>query len=63
MQSQSQLKRLKIEKLEFEREVPLFDDSWHAVDSNPPKFRQHSRNLNAWIWIRSMKIETMRIRL
>ena len=38
MQSQSQLKRLKIEKLEFEREVPLFDDSWHAVDSNPQNF-------------------------
>ena len=38
MQPQSQLKRFKIENLEFEREVPLFHDSWHAVDSTPENF-------------------------
>ena len=34
MQPQSQLKRFK----KFEREVPLFHDSWHAVDSTPENF-------------------------
>ena len=58
---QTQLKRLKTEKLVWKRGQTFL---WQLTRRgfNPRKFRQHSRNLNVWNWIRSMKFETMWIR-